>query len=104
VFSSPRALARSYIDPYVDFTGRVTAYAVVDLRVLGGYDWRLSETNVWKVERMLLAYRHRPLASSDRYIDRLRQRYVEHMRRTGNKKPIYYRGRERWSALPEEFL
>ena len=104
VFSSPRALARSYIDPYVDFTGRVTAYAVVDLRVLGGYDWRLSETNVWKVERMLLAYPHRRLASSDRRIDRLRQQYVEHMRRTGNKKPVYYRGRERWSALPQEFL
>jgi hypothetical protein len=103
VFSSPRALARSYIDPYVDFTGRVTAYAVVDLRVLGDYDWRLSDTNVWKVERMLLAHPHRPLASSDRRIDRLRQRYVEHMRRTGNKKPTYYRGRERWSALPAEY-
>ena len=104
VFSSPRALARSYIDPYVDFTGRVTGYAVVDLRCLGTYDWRLSETNVWKVERMLLAYPHRSLASSDRYIDRLRQRYVEHMRRTGNKKPLYYRGRERWSDVPDEFL
>ena len=104
VFSSPRALARSYIDPYVDFTGRVTGYAVVDLRCLGTYDWRLSETNVWKVERMLLAYPHRSLASSDRYIDRLRRRYVEHMRRTGNKKPLYYRGRERWSDVPEEFL
>ena len=104
VFSSPRALARSYIDPYVDFTGRVTGYAVVDLRCLGTYDWRLSETNVWKVERMLLAYPHRSLASSDRYIDRLRRRYVEHMRRTGNKKPLYYRGRERWSDVPDEFL
>ncbi len=104
VFSSPRALARSYIDPYVDFTGRVTGYAVVDLRCLGTYDWRLSETNVWKVERMLLAYPHRSLASSDRYIDRLRRRYVEHMRRTGNKKPLYYRGRERWSDVPREFL
>ena len=104
VFSSPRSLARSYIDPYVDFTGRVTGYAVVDLRCLGTYDWRLSETNVWKVERMLLAYPHRSLASSDRYIDRLRQRYVEHMRRTGNKKPLDYRGRERWSDVPEEFL
>jgi hypothetical protein len=104
VFSSPRALARSYIDPYVDFTGRVTGYAVVDLRCLGTYDWRLSETNVWKVERMLLDYPHRSLASADRYIDRLRQRYVEHMRRTGNKKPLYYRGRVRWSALPAEFL
>ena len=35
VFATPRALALSYVDPYVDFTGRVTGYAVVDLRQLG---------------------------------------------------------------------
>ena len=103
VFQSPRALAQSYVDPYVDFTGRVTGYAVVDLRRIGDYDWRLSETNVWKVERMLLAYPHRSIASSDQYIDRLRRRYVEHMQQTGNQKPIYYRGRERWSPIPSEF-
>ncbi len=44
VFHTPRALALSYVDPYVDFSGRITAYAVVDLReAMGGYDWRLSE-------------------------------------------------------------
>ena len=43
VFATPRALALSYVDPYVDFTGRVTGYTVVDLRVLGDYDWRLSD-------------------------------------------------------------
>src|SRR6185503_12928425 len=32
VFTSPRNLALSYVDPYVDFSGRVKAYAVVDLR------------------------------------------------------------------------
>ena len=82
VFATPRALALSYVDPYVDFTGRVTGYAVVDCGVLGDYDWRLSEQNVWKVERMLLDYPHRPIRSSDARIDRLRARYVEHMRRT----------------------
>src|SRR5665213_1778094 len=30
VFATPKALAQSYADPYVDFTGRVTGYAVVD--------------------------------------------------------------------------
>src|ERR1044071_4410460 len=44
VFATPRALALSYVDPYVDLTGRVTAYAVVDLRRLGNYDWRLART------------------------------------------------------------
>ena len=75
MFATPRALALSYVDPYVDFTGRVTGYAVVDLRVMGDYDWRLADTNVWKVERMLLDYPHRPIASSDRRVERLRARY-----------------------------
>jgi hypothetical protein len=30
-FASPRALALSYADPYVDYTGRVTGFAVVDV-------------------------------------------------------------------------
>ena len=104
VFATPRALALSYVDPYVDFTGRVTGYAVVDLRpTMGTYDWRLSDQNVWKVERMLLAYPHHTIHSSDARIDRLRRRYVEHMARTNNRKPIYYSGRERWMPLPQEF-
>ena len=61
MFATPRALALSYVDPYVDYTGRVTGYAVVDLRRMGDYDWRLADTNVWKVERMLLDYPHRPI-------------------------------------------
>jgi hypothetical protein len=104
VFATPRALALSYVDPYVDFTGRVTAYAVVDLRILGTYDWRLAERNVWKVERVLLEYPHRAINSSDLRIDRLRARYVEHMRRTDNRKPIYYSRRHRWTPIPREFI
>jgi hypothetical protein len=103
VFATPRALALSYVDPYVDFTGRVTGYAVVDLRTMGAYDWRLSARNVWKVERMLLEHPHRSITSSDRRIDMLRRRYVDHMRRSDNRKPTYYRGRHRWMPLPGEF-
>jgi len=64
VFATPRALALSYFDPYIDFAGLIKGYAVVDLRVLGDYDWRLSKTNVWKVERMLIEWPHRRIASS----------------------------------------
>ena len=99
VFPSARTLALSYVDPYVDFTGRVTGYAVVDLRVMGGYDWRLSDRNVWKVERMLLDAPHRPIRSSDTRIDRLRRRYKEFWRVHG-RKPVNYRGRERWTEIP----
>jgi hypothetical protein len=103
VFRTPRALARSYIDPYVDYTGRVTGFAVVDLRVLGEYDWRLAETNVWKVERLLLDWQHRPLKSSDRRFRILRARYRAYRLTNHDRKPLYYRGRERWTEIPEEF-
>jgi hypothetical protein len=103
VFATPRALALSYVDPYVDNTGCILAYAVADLRILGDYDWRLSESNVWKVERMLLDFPHRPIHTSDARIDRLRVRYKRYRHQFPHKKPLYYRGRDRWSELPPEF-
>jgi hypothetical protein len=103
VFATPRALALSYVDPYVDCTGRITGYAVVDLRGLGNYDWRLSDRNVWKVERMLLAVPHRHIRTSDRRIDGLRERYHAFKRDFPGRKPVYYRGRSRWTDLPREF-
>ena len=104
VFATPRALARSYIDPYVDFTGRVTGYVVVNIaELMGDYDWRLTDKNVWKVERVLLGYPHRALRSSDRHVDRMRARYRAFRAEFPGRKPIFYRGRERWMPLPEEF-
>lgn len=103
VFATPRALALSYFDPYIDYTGRITGYAVVNLdEVLGAYDWRRAATNVWKVERVLLDYPHRVIRSSDARSDRLRRRYREYRSQYG-RKPLYYRGRERWTELPDEF-
>jgi hypothetical protein len=101
VFATPRALALSYYDPYIDFTGRVTGYAVVNVgREMGAYDWRLAETNVWKVERMLLDFPHRAIRSSDRRAARLRARYRAFRAEHPGRKPLYYRGRERWTELP----
>ena len=102
VFRTARDLALSYVDPYIDFSGRITGYAVVDLRALGDYDWRLAETNVWKVERVLLDYPHRPIRSSDRRIDRLRRWYRRYREEHGTK-PVDYRGKESWTELPAEF-
>jgi hypothetical protein len=104
VFSTPRALALSYFDPYVDFTGCLTGYAVVDLRVLGDYSWRLADTNVWKVERMLLEYPHRRIAVSERRVDRLRTRYRAFRAQHGTRKPVFYQGKEKWTELPKEFI
>ena len=102
VFATPRALALSYFDPYIDFTGRLTGYVVVDLdQLMDGYDWRLAPTNVWKVERELLDLPHRPIKSSDRRVDALRLRYRAYRARHG-KKPVFYKRRDRWTPLPPE--
>ena len=103
VFVTPRALALSYFDAYIDYTGRVKGYAVVDVaREMGTYDWRLADGNIWKVERMLLDFPHRRIASSNQRVRRLRDRYRRYRERFG-RKPIYYRGMERWMPLPKEF-
>jgi hypothetical protein len=103
VFATPRALALSYVDPYVDYSGRVRGYVVVDLaREMGDYDWRLATTNVWKVERMLLDFPHRTIKTSDRRYARLKAWYTNYRAEHG-RKPTQYRGRERWTPLPPEF-
>jgi hypothetical protein len=103
VFHTPRALALSYVDPYVDLSGRATAYAVVDLRVMRTYDWRLSDRNVWKVERMLLDYPHRRIRSSNARFRRLRARYRAFKKEFPDLKPVYYQRRDRWTELPSEW-
>jgi hypothetical protein len=104
VFATPRGLALSYVDTYVDYTGALKGYVVVDLRVLGDYDWRLSGQNVWKVERLLLETKHHRIVSSSSRIRALRARYRAYRAGHGGRKPVYYRGRERWTEIPEEFL
>jgi hypothetical protein len=103
VFRSARALAMSYFDPYIDFTGRIIGYAVFDLRWLGAYDWRLSPKNMWAVERALLRYPHKPITGTRERIRRYRVRYREY-RAKYNKKPLFYRGREKWTEIPKDFL
>lgn len=96
VFRSLRALAASYLDTYVDLTGRLTGYAVCDLRELGGYDWRFSTRNVWKVERWLIDASYRPLTMSDRRYRKLHERYKAYKARYPDRKPVYYPGRVHW--------
>ena len=103
MFATPRALALSYVDPYVDYTGRLTGYVVVDLRRLGDYDWRLADTNVWKLERLLLNEPHRPIRSSNARIAKLRERFKAFKKQFPDRKPFAFRGRENWTALPAEF-
>lgn len=103
LFATPRALALSYFDGYVDFTGGIEAYGVTDLRALGTYDWRLASGNVWKVEQFLIDLPHRQIRYARRRADALRRKYVAFRAAHGYKPWKYYKGRERWMPLPQEF-
>jgi hypothetical protein len=103
-FASPRALAASYMDTYVDFTGRIEAFGLVNLdEVMGRYDWRLSARNVWQVEQALIDAPHRRLVMSDARYRNLLARYRAFRRAHDDLKPWkYYAGRDRWMPLPDD--
>jgi len=98
VYGSPRDLAASYMDAYVDLSGRVTGYAVADLRELGAYDWRLSSRNVRKVEKWLVGYPHRPLPMPEARYRRALERYTRFRARFPDPaiRPAYFDGRDDW--------
>lgn len=101
VFASPRALALSYVDPYVDYTGRVRGYAVAHLAAMAGYDWRFATGNVWAVEQLLIDWPHHRIRTSDDRYRRLKARYAAY-RAAHGVKPLYYARRDRWMPLPAE--
>lgn len=74
-FRSIRDLVRSYFDPFVDETGRITGYALANLDDAGA-DWRASPRNVWRVESYLLQLEHTNLPSSDARYRRLLKNYL----------------------------
>ena len=102
VFATPRALALSYVDAYVDYTGGVKGYAIADMRNVEGCNWRFSPRNVWKAEQYLLDYPHHKIRPSRARIARLRARYVS-FREAHGLKPVDYERRDRWMPLPNEF-
>jgi hypothetical protein len=77
VFRSLRDLAWSYYAPYIDKTGKITAYQLAHLDDTKT-DWRRSRKNVWKVESYLLAIPHKPLKSSQKSYHSIKKRYLKH--------------------------
>jgi hypothetical protein len=96
VFRSVRHLVLSYVDPYVDATGRITGYGIGDLRSLGRYDWRLSRKNVWKVENYLIEMPHKPLRTSDTRYRACLRKYTAFKKRFPEKRPEYFANRHLW--------
>jgi hypothetical protein len=97
VFGRLRDLVDSYVDPYVDFSGRIIGFGVSDLTDLGGYDWRLSERNVWRVERFLNDMPHRPFRTLNQRYRTWYERYVAYKKRYPDRKPLYYPNRRCWT-------
>lgn len=100
VFRTLRRLVMSYVDPYVDATGRITGYGVFDLRTLRHCDWRLSSRNVWAVEQALIRLRHRRLMTSDRRYRAAHRRFLAFRRRYPDKPVLYFPNRHQWLGIP----
>ncbi len=96
VFRTIRDLVMSYVDPYVDGSGRITGYGVADLRTLVKCDWRLSPKNVKEVERALIKMPHKPIRTSNRrYQSILRQ--FQAFRQEHPEGPVtFYSNRHVW--------
>jgi hypothetical protein len=52
---------------------------------------------------MLLKLPHRKIRRSLGRVRKERKKYRTHLAKY-NKKPLYYRGREKWTEIPTEFL
>jgi hypothetical protein len=52
---------------------------------------------------MLIDLPHKRIRSSDTRYRQLLKRYKAYRRANNDRKPIYYRGRDDWEPLPQEF-
>lgn len=75
VFPTEAALVRSYVEPFVDATGQVEAWAPYDL-ARHPRDWRLAKGNLWSVQHAVNDTPHRRVRVSRARIEALRSRYV----------------------------
>lgn len=75
-YRSLRALVQSYIEPFIDKTGRIVGYQLANLDDTKT-DWRFSKRNLWKAEKYLVDLPHKKLMSSDSKYKKLHKRYLE---------------------------
>jgi hypothetical protein len=96
LFPTIRQLVMSYVDPYVDGSGRITGYGVADLRTLVKGDWRLSEESVWEVERALIKMPHKKLKTSDRRYAAMLKQYRAYRAKHPDGPVTFYSNRHLW--------
>lgn len=96
VYRTLRQLVMSYVDPYVDGSGRITGYGMLDLRTLRHCNWRLSPRNIWAVERALIATPHKKLRTSDRRYRTMLRQYIAFRRKHPDRPAMFYPNRHEW--------
>ncbi|HEV2176891.1 MAG TPA: hypothetical protein VGW33_06785 [Terriglobia bacterium] len=96
VYRTVRQLVMSYVDPFVDGSGRITGYGVADLRTLVKGDWRLSSRNIWEVERALIKLPHQKLKTSDRRYQEMLNRYRAFRRKYPEGPATFYVDQRSW--------
>jgi len=96
VFRTLRQLVMSYVDPYVDGSGRITGFGVADLRTLVKCDWRLSTKSVKEVERALIKMPHQPLRTSDRRYHAMLRQFQAFRQKHPDAPVTFYSSRPLW--------
>ena len=84
-------------------TGCVTGYAVVDLQGDGRTTGGSHAATSGRSRTCCSKLPHCKIKRSRARVRRERQRYRAYLAKH-NKKPLYYRGREKWTEIPKEFL
>ncbi len=101
VFRTIRDLVFSYIDTYVDGSGRIVGYGVGDLRTLVKGDWRLSPKNVKEVERNLIKMPHKRLHTSDRRYEAMLRKFLAYRKEHPTGPVTFYSNRNVWLGIPK---
>jgi hypothetical protein len=86
----------SYVDPYVDGSGRITGYGLADLRTLVKCDWRLSAENVKEVERALIKMPHKSIRTSDHRYQAILRQFQAFRKKHPDKPATFYSNRHVW--------
>jgi len=96
LYRTLRQLVMSYVDPYVDGSGRILGYGVLDLRTLRRCNWRLSRRNVWAVEQALIKNSHKKLRTSDRRYRAMLRQFLAFRKKYPDRPATYYTNRHEW--------
>ncbi|MBZ5514939.1 MAG: hypothetical protein LAN62_08870 [Acidobacteriia bacterium] len=96
VFRTLRQLVMSYVDPYVDGSGRIKGYGVFDLRSLRRCDWRLSRRSVRAVERALIKMPHQKLTTSDQRYQAILRQFKAFKKKYPDRPVTFYSSRHQW--------